>query len=328
MDVLDSIDLRDLPEPVNGTTLENVPWIDDISDTEVVNPEPSIVDLVRPKKRRPRGLYTPLDATQIESCKSRLSISEFERCRNLFRPDVTMLRPNQDDVVTEPPEGDFFGIHTLSMRLGFRLPMHPFIIEFLGALEIPPCQLTPFGHQYLVAFLARCKEIKAKPSLDLFKHLFRIGQCSRANNLSWVSVSQRAHLDAWKVSHGKIKNWKEEFIFVSTGHALSFPTWFNPNYRKFARPILSADEELWSEKFLAGGPFSISTYTTEDHLSRLGFLTSGLCSSLDILVPLSLGPGMTSRAERFKKMAAVRVTCVCSRPAEQEAQGHTTFLAR
>ncbi|CAH9088175.1 unnamed protein product [Cuscuta epithymum] len=285
MDVLDSIDSSELSEPVSGTALENVPWIYDNSDTEVASPESPIVDSVRLKRCRPRGLYVPLDATHIESCKSRLSLSEFERYRGLFPSDVTVVIPNRDDIVTEPPEGDFFGIHTLSVRLGFRLPVHPFITEFLCELEIPPCQLTPFGHQYLVAFLARCKEIEIKPSLDLFKHLFRVGQCSRANSLSWVSISQRAHLDAWKVSHSKINNWKEEFIFVSTGHALPFPTVFSPHYKKFARLTLPADQEFWPEKFLAGGPFSISTYTTEDHLSRLGFLTSGLCSPSDILAP-------------------------------------------
>ncbi|CAH9146531.1 unnamed protein product [Cuscuta epithymum] len=300
MDILDSIDSDELLSGYGELVLENFPhpWADVNSDVEEISPIKPRAASVKPPKRRYRGPYPPLDPSPILHYRSRLSVSKFEKYKKFFPSTVTVRCPDSEDIVTDPPKGHFFGVHILSIKLGFRFPTHPLIIEFLNDLEISPCHLTPLGHQYLVAFLVRCETLGIESSLDLFKHMFRAGQCSASDSLSWVSISQRNHFDMWKVTRSNEANWKEEFVYVSSGSPLPFSSSLNCRFKKYSYPKLPVDQETWPAMILSGGPYSLSAFTSEDRLTTVGLYSPSPCSGAH--ASTSTDQDMTSRLEMFQ----------------------------
>ncbi|CAH9097179.1 unnamed protein product, partial [Cuscuta epithymum] len=63
--------------------------------------------------------------------------------------------------------------------------------------------------------------------------MFRAGQCSASDSLSWVSISQRNHFDMWKITRSNEANWKEEFVYVSSGSPLPFSSSLNCRFKKY-----------------------------------------------------------------------------------------------
>ncbi|CAH9103864.1 unnamed protein product [Cuscuta europaea] len=300
MDLLNSINSDELMSDDGELVLENFPHpsIDVNSDVEEISLVKPRDAPVKPPKRRNRGPYPSLDPSPIMYYRSRLSVSKFQKYKNFFPSTVTVRCPNSEDIVTDPPRGHFFGVHILSIKLGFRFPTHPLIIEFLNDLEISPCHLTPLGHQYLVAFLVRCKTLGIEPSLDLFKDMFRVGPCSASDSLSWVSISQRNHFDMWKVTRSNEANWKEEFVYVSSRSPLPFSSSLNCRFKKYSYPKLLSGQETWPAMILSGGPYSLSALTSEDRLNTVGLYSPSPCSSAH--ASTFTDQDMMSRLEMFQ----------------------------
>ncbi|CAH9053540.1 unnamed protein product [Cuscuta europaea] len=88
-------------------------------------------------------------------------------------PSAGVVEPGPDDVLSRAPEG-CIAIHVLSVSMGLRFPLHPFLREYLRFVGLVSCQLTPNSHSYIAGFLQLCKSRGVKPSLDLFFQSFNL----------------------------------------------------------------------------------------------------------------------------------------------------------
>ncbi|CAH9053192.1 unnamed protein product [Cuscuta europaea] len=71
-------------------------------------------------------------------------------------PSATVIEPGPNDLLSQAPEG-CFAVHVLSVSLGLRFPLHPFLLEYLRYVGLAPCQLTPNSHSYIDDFLHLCR---------------------------------------------------------------------------------------------------------------------------------------------------------------------------
>ncbi|CAH9098303.1 unnamed protein product [Cuscuta europaea] len=88
-------------------------------------------------------------------------------------PSAEVVEPGPDDVLSRAPEG-CIAIHVLSVSMGLRFPLHPFLREYLRFVGLVPFQLTPNSHSYIAGFLQLYKSRGVKPSLDLFFQSFNL----------------------------------------------------------------------------------------------------------------------------------------------------------
>lgn len=64
-------------------------------------------------------------------------------------------------------------VHEESLKAGFRLPLHPFIRDFLALEKYCPAELTPNSWRCILAFLLKSKELNLIPSYEVFKSVYR-----------------------------------------------------------------------------------------------------------------------------------------------------------
>ena len=67
--------------------------------------------------------------------------------------------PDRDETVMKAAEGWNALFVDLFDKGGFRLPLHPFVEEFLNAYGIPPSGLGPNGWKILFGFMLACDEL-------------------------------------------------------------------------------------------------------------------------------------------------------------------------
>ncbi|CAH9069466.1 unnamed protein product [Cuscuta epithymum] len=88
--------------------------------------------------------------------KTTATPSDCQATQLLVEPSAQVVDPDPDDLLSSPPEGCFV-VHVLSVELGLRFPLHPFLLEYLKFLGRAPCQLTPNSHYYITGFLSLCR---------------------------------------------------------------------------------------------------------------------------------------------------------------------------
>ncbi|CAH9091404.1 unnamed protein product [Cuscuta europaea] len=123
----------------------------------------------------------PLDMPEGYSClntaaleiRSKVDAADIYVTQLHVGPSAIVVTPGPDDVLSRAPEG-CIAVHVLSVSMGLRFPLHPFLREYLRFVGLVPCQLTPNSHSYITGFLQLCKSRGVTPSLDLFFQSFNL----------------------------------------------------------------------------------------------------------------------------------------------------------
>ncbi|CAH9119486.1 unnamed protein product [Cuscuta europaea] len=105
--------------------------------------------------------------------KTKASPAEYQSTQMLVGPSARVVEPRADDLLRYAPEG-CFAAHTLSVEMGLRFPLHPFLLEYLRFVGLAPCQLTPNNHSYVAGFLSLCQSRGVEPTLDQFFMSFNL----------------------------------------------------------------------------------------------------------------------------------------------------------
>ncbi|CAH9077927.1 unnamed protein product [Cuscuta europaea] len=124
---------------------------------------------------RPVGIpegHSFLNTAALE-LKTRASPAEYQSTEMLVGPSARVVEPRADDLLRYAPEG-CFAAHTLSVEMGLRFPLHPFLLEYLRFVGLALCQLTPNSHSYVAGFLSLCQSRGVEPTLDQFFMSFNL----------------------------------------------------------------------------------------------------------------------------------------------------------
>ncbi|CAH9108357.1 unnamed protein product [Cuscuta europaea] len=126
----------------------------------------------------PEG-YSYLNTATLE-VKTKATQGEYMATQFLVGPSAQVVEPGPDDVLLHAPAG-CFAVHILSVELGLRFPLHPFVLEYLRFVKLAPCQLTPNSHSYIASFLSLCRSRGVPPTFDQFFLFFNLCQGGHSN---------------------------------------------------------------------------------------------------------------------------------------------------
>ena len=82
--------------------------------------------------------------------------------------------PSEGDRIWRSPKARWHAVPSVFFDFGLRIPMHPFLPLLFDALGCGFAQLTPNSFAQVMGIIARCRELKALPSLELLFAIFRV----------------------------------------------------------------------------------------------------------------------------------------------------------
>ncbi|CAH9107332.1 unnamed protein product [Cuscuta epithymum] len=160
----------------------------------------------------------------------------------------------------------------MSFSQGLRFPLHPFVVEYLYMIDLPPALLTPNSYSLIVGFLIRCDELGIEPTTALFTNLYRIGRGSHENCAGYVALQQLPKKRSFTDLPSSIHGWKSKFCFVKLADGVFFPSQGHNGIFNLHNPPKSPEIDAQVEAFLKGGPRSVNTYITEFKIAALGMM--------------------------------------------------------
>lgn len=82
--------------------------------------------------------------------------------------------PAEGNRIWRSPQTGWHAVPSVFFEFGLRIPMHPFLPHLFDALGCGFAQLTPNSFAQVMGVIARCRELKALPSLELLFAIFRV----------------------------------------------------------------------------------------------------------------------------------------------------------
>ncbi|CAH9112991.1 unnamed protein product [Cuscuta epithymum] len=219
--------------------------------------------------------------------KTKATAADYQATQFLVGPLAQVVEPGPNDLLSSPPEG-CFSVHILSVDLGLRFPLHPFLLEYLRFLGLAPCQLTPNSHSYISGSLSLCRSWEVEPTLDQFFLSFNLCRGGHSHAEGFANLQQ---VPAWRLfseipsSH---KGWKDRFCYIRMADN-HFPRPLRDHFRRHLKvrnyALEKAGKKLaakpeGSEKLLA-----IKAATLPDELYLLGFRRFRLMGEKDEKYP-------------------------------------------
>ncbi|CAH9119064.1 unnamed protein product [Cuscuta europaea] len=139
--------------PLNPTPLRAAP--EKKKKTKVAAPKKKgrVVDQGKPVDMLEGYSFLNTAALEITSKADR---AEFYVTQLHVGPSATVVEPRPEDVLFRAPEG-CIAVHILSVSMGLKFSLHPFLREYLRYVGLVPCQLNPNSHSYITGFLNLCR---------------------------------------------------------------------------------------------------------------------------------------------------------------------------
>jgi hypothetical protein len=110
--------------------------------------------------------------------------------------------------------------------VGLRLPLDPFIVEFLQLTRTIPFFLTVNLIRSLCAFASLCRCLGFIPTVVMYGEFFEMYK-DRADNRGVIRYSARARRTRWKLFQtppNKLEGWRERVMWIESTHGWPFPT--------------------------------------------------------------------------------------------------------
>ncbi|CAH9094260.1 unnamed protein product [Cuscuta europaea] len=209
-------------------------------------------------------------------------------------PSVVVVAPGPDDVLSRAPEG-CIAVHVLSVSMGLRFPLHPFLRKYLRYVGLVPCQVTPNSHSYVAGFLNLCRARGVTPSLDLFFQSLNLCRGGHANAEGFANLQQVARWKLFTEAPSSNKDWKERWCYVRIAES-PFPMELRDRFRRHPKVGSAALEKDGSiiAKIPAGRTkqVSIKDFTADKELFALGFRRYRFLGETDEKYPVLTGSSL------------------------------------
>ncbi|CAH9101284.1 unnamed protein product [Cuscuta epithymum] len=258
--------------------------------------------------------------------KTKAVEAEYLKTQLLVGPSAQVVVPGPDDVLLHPPEG-CCAVHILSVELGLRFPLHPFLVEYLRFVGLAPCQLTPNSHSYIAGFLSLCRSRGVEPTLDQFFLSFNLCRGGAANSEGFANLQQ---LPAWRLfsevpsSH---KGWKDRFCYLRMP-GVTFPRPLRNHFRRHLK-VGNASLESNGRKLTKKSPGSeklttIKAATLPEELLQLEFQRYRLPGEKDERYPLFDRGSQTARGGIMDPKAFAKLSKQMAKEERRRKEGSST----
>ena len=205
---------------------------DEYDALESIDPEvlelsrrtPLKVESSTPSSGMPRDLVKLFSAKSTFNSRSivKEGSSELAAFRNYCGSDGTYkcYAPRKNDRLWHMPKKGWQAIPLIFFELGFRLPMHPLFAAVYRVLGCGIAQLSPNAIAQISGVIARCRDLKKTPTVDLLLSIYRVK--ISGGQLYLDKKPKRKRLVDVRPSHS---GWQERWAYLAGGDLGTVSPW-------------------------------------------------------------------------------------------------------
>nr|GME06354.1 Bromodomain adjacent to zinc finger domain 1A [Ipomoea batatas] len=204
------------------------------------------------KSITPSGDYVELDPKGAFGTPVEISPKEEEQLADLIGEGIRYEVDRRLTNIVSCHYKKWRGVHLDSLKAGMRIPLDPFLVDFVNYYGIVPSQVTPNGHRILACFPQICTRHQVPCTIDLFNFLHLVKTMGKNCHPSFVIIQCRGLFGKVSGLPDNNRKWRGKFLRVFLKDGVAFKNEWSRRMRKCVLPpetleIKDAVEKISSE---------------------------------------------------------------------------------
>nr|GME10141.1 uncharacterized protein LOC109159167 [Ipomoea batatas] len=204
------------------------------------------------KSITPSGDYVELDPNGAFATPVEISLKEEEQLANLIGEGIRYEVDRRLTNIVSCHYKKWIGVHLDSLKAGMRIPLDPFLVDFMNYYGIVPSQVAPNGHRILACFPQICARHQVPCTIDLFNFLHLVKTMGKNYHPSFVIIQCRGLFGKVFGLPDNNRKWRGKFLRVFLKEGVPFKNEWSRRMRKCVLPpetleIKDAVEKISSE---------------------------------------------------------------------------------
>nr|GMD47888.1 uncharacterized protein LOC109159160 [Ipomoea batatas] len=204
------------------------------------------------KSITPSGDYVELDPNGAFATPVEISPKEEEQLANLIGEGIRYEVDRRLTNIVSCHYKKWIGVHLDSLKAGMRIPLDPFLVDFMNYYGIVPSQVAPNGHRILACFPQICARHQVPCTIDLFNFLHLVKTMGKNYHPSFVIIQCRGLFGKVSGLPDNNRKWRGKFLRVFLKDGVPFKNEWSRRMRKCVLPpetleIKDAVEKISSE---------------------------------------------------------------------------------
>nr|GMD76348.1 uncharacterized protein LOC109159160 [Ipomoea batatas] len=204
------------------------------------------------KSITPSGDYVELDPKGAFGTPVEISPKEEEQLADLIGERIRYEVDRRLTNIVSCHYKKWIGVHLDSLKAGMRIPLDPFLVDFVNYYGIVPSQVTPNGHRILACFPQICARHQVPCTIDLFNFLHLVKTMGKNCHPSFVIIQCRGLFGKISGLPDNNRKWRGKFLRVFLKDGVPFKNEWSRRMRKCVLPpetleIKDAVEKISSE---------------------------------------------------------------------------------
>nr|GMD68129.1 Bromodomain adjacent to zinc finger domain 1A [Ipomoea batatas] len=204
------------------------------------------------KSITPSGDYVELDPKGAFGTPVEISPKEEEQLADLIGEGIRYEVDRRLTNIVSCHYKKWIGVHLDSLKVGMRIPLDPFLVDFVNYYGIVPSQVTPNGHRILACFPQICARHQVPCTIDLFNFLHLVKTMGKNCHPSFVIIQCRGLFGKVSGLPDNNRKWRGKFLRVFLKDGVPLKNEWSRRMRKCVLPpetleIKDAVEKISSE---------------------------------------------------------------------------------
>nr|GMC54960.1 uncharacterized protein LOC109159160 [Ipomoea batatas]GMC98834.1 uncharacterized protein LOC109159160 [Ipomoea batatas]GME01814.1 uncharacterized protein LOC109159160 [Ipomoea batatas] len=204
------------------------------------------------KSITPSGDYVELDPKGAFATPVEISPKEEEQLADLIGEGIRYEVDRRLTNIVSCHYKKWIGVHLDSLKAGMRIPLDPFLVDFMNYYGIVPSQVAPNGHRILACFPQICARHQVPCTIDLFNFLHLVKTMGKNCHPSFVIIQSRGLSGKVSGLPDNNRKWRGKFLRVFLKDGVPFKNEWSHRMRKCVPPpetleIKDAVEKILSE---------------------------------------------------------------------------------
>nr|GMD28935.1 uncharacterized protein LOC109159167 [Ipomoea batatas] len=204
------------------------------------------------KSITPSGDYVELDPKGAFATPVEISPKEEEQLADLIGEGIRYEVDRRLTNIVSCHYKKWIGVHLDSLKAGMRIPLDPFLVDFMNYYGIVPSQVAPNGHRILACFPQICARHQVPCTIDLFNFLHLVKTMGKNYHPSFVIIQCRGLFGKVSGLPDNNRKWRGKFLRVFLKEGVPFKNEWSRRMRKCVLPpetleIKDAVEKISSE---------------------------------------------------------------------------------
>nr|GMD73374.1 Bromodomain adjacent to zinc finger domain 1A [Ipomoea batatas] len=204
------------------------------------------------KSITPSGDYVELDPKGAFATPVEISPKEEEQLADLIGEGIRYEVDRRLTNIVSCHYKKWIGVHLDSLKAGMRIPLDPFLVDFMNYYGIVPSQVAPNGHRILACFPQICARHQVPCTIDLFNFLHLVKTMGKNCHPSFVIIQSRGLFGKVSGLPDNNRKWRGKFLRVFLKDGVPFKNEWSHRMRKCVPPpetleIKDAVEKILSE---------------------------------------------------------------------------------